>query len=318
MAKDGGALPVPEDAALPYRLPPLNTLRLFEAAGRHASFKLAAAELNLTPSAVSHGIRTLEDALGVDLFARTPRGLRLTAAGAAYLPAVRDALETIGRATDALPGRRQPREIVVSAAPTFGARWLMPNLHRFSARHPHIDVRLQTSQRAMPLTRDGVDVAIRMGGGDWPTLSATRLVEERLVPVCAPALASSIQRAGDLAHHTLLHVTTVKEDWAAWASAAGVGGLDLRRGLSFDTIDLAMRAAAEGLGVAIGRLPLIDAELADGRLVPVLGPPRASRTGYWLATSRTASFRPDVAAFASWLVAELAETAGPDRLHRPV
>ncbi|PWR23191.1 transcriptional regulator GcvA [Zavarzinia compransoris] len=294
-----------------YRLPPLNSLRLFEAAGRHLSFKAAAGELNVTPSAVSHGIQTLEDWLGVTLFARGHRSLILTGAGAYYLPRIRDILETLARATEGVPGRHPSGRLTVSTTPTFALRWLMPRLPGFNARHPEIEVTLDTAHRRMEFPRDGIDVAIRLGDGQWPDLYATCLVVEDLVPVCAPALAAGIRSASDLAGQTLLHVVSIAEDWEAWARLAGVGGLDLHRGLRFDTIQMALEAAARGLGIAMGHLPLADEDLAGGRLVPVLGPPRRGRMGYWLVAGRDSLSRPEVAAFRTWVRGEM--KAAPQR-----
>ena len=205
-----------------YRLPPLNSLRLFEAAGRHLSFKAAAEELNLTPSAISHGVLTLEAWLGVDLFLRGNRTLTLTAAGAAYLPQVRAALEMIVGASNAVPGRKPTGRLAVSVSPTFGVRWLLPRLVRFSDRHPDIEVSVDTNHRLVEFPRDGIDVAIRMGRGDWPGLDATCLVRKSLVPVCAPRLAAKIRSADDLASKVLLHVVDAREDWGAWSKLAGV------------------------------------------------------------------------------------------------
>lgn len=299
-----------------YRLPPLSSLRLFEAAGRHLSFKAAAQELNLTPSAISHGVLTLEAWLGVDLFLRGNRSLTLTAAGAAYLPQVRAALEMIVGASNAVPGRKPTGRLAVSVSPTFGVRWLLPRLVRFSDRHPDIEVSVDTNHGLVEFPRDGVDVAIRMGRGDWPGLSATCLVRETLVPVCAPRLASQIKSASDLAGKVLLHVVDAREDWLAWSKLAGVELSLPTRGPRFDTIQMALEAATSGLGVAIGRLPLVGADLSSGWLVAVLGPPRLCATGYWLVTDGRSRTRPEVAAFRDWMKGELG--ASPEVLGRPV
>ncbi|MDZ5648983.1 transcriptional regulator GcvA [Nitrospirillum sp. BR 11828] len=301
---------------MPYHLPPLSTLRPFEAAGRHLSFKQAAAELNLTPSAVSHALQTLEDWLGTPLFTRGHRSLALTPAGAAYLPEVRGMLERLAVATAALPGRAPSGRLAVSVAPTFGLRWLVPRLPRFRDRHPGITLTLDTSQRPADLPRDGVDVAIRMRQDDWRPdegvgLHATCLVREALVPVCAPALAARVTAPADLGSLPLLHVDSVTEEWSAWAALAGVEPSTLTQGTltqgaRFDTVHMALEAAAGGLGVAMGRLPLADTDLATGRLVAVLGPPRPIRTGYWLITGRADRNRPEVAAFRAWIKEELA------------
>ncbi|MEA1651804.1 transcriptional regulator GcvA [Nitrospirillum sp. BR 11164] len=300
---------------MPYHLPPLSTLRPFEAAGRHLSFKQAAAELNLTPSAVSHALQTLEDWLGTPLFMRGHRSLALTPAGAAYLPEVRGLLERLAVATASLPGRAPSGRLAVSVAPTFGLRWLVPRLPRFRDRHADITLTLDTSQRPADLLRDGVDVAIRMRQDDWrpdegADLYAACLVREALVPVCAPALAARVTVPTDLESLPLLHVDSVTEEWAAWAALAGVESNTLTRGARFDTVHMALEAAASGLGVAMGRLPLVDTDLATGRLVAVLGPPKPIRTGYWLITGRAGRNRPEVAAFRAWIKAELAAPSG--------
>jgi DNA-binding transcriptional LysR family regulator len=308
------------------RLPPLPSLRLFEAAGRHVSFKLAAEELGVTPSAVSHGIVALERWLGIALFERGARGLSLTAAGTEYLPYVSEALSMIATGTQRLPSRRADRRIRLSCAPTFASRWLLPGLQRFRERHPGIAIEIDTSHRQVGFPVDGVDLAIRMGRGPWPGLASTRLVGERLVPVCAPAYRDSLppsrlgaQRGAgegggvELTRATLIHVTSVSEDWAAWAEAAGMGSesdagarLDLAGGLRFDTVHLAFEAAMAGLGVAIGRRPLVDHDLNKGTMVEAAGPVVESATAYWLVGAETAKGRPDIAAFTRWLVEETA------------
>lgn len=290
-----------------YRLPPLTTLRLFEAAGRHLSFKRAAEELHLTPSAVSHGIQTLEDWLGVTLFVRGNRTLALSDAGAAYLPQVQAALEALAGATDAVPGRRPSGRLRVSVAPTFALRWLIPRLPAFQERHPDISVSLDTAHRQLDFPRDGVDLGIRLGRGPWPALAAVKLLEEVLVPVCVPDLAARIHTVADLAAVPLLHVASVTEDWAAWLEASGnAGALDVSQGLRFDALHLAADAAARGLGVAVGRRPSVDPQIADGTLVAVLGPPVPARTAWWLVGSRESAERPEVAAFRTWLRADMA------------
>jgi len=296
-----------------YRLPPLTTLRLFEAAGRLSSFKAAAEELNVTPSAVSHGIRTLEDWLGTRLFTRGSRGLALTAAGAAFLPQVQAALNLLVQAVDGVPGRRVPRRLTISCAPTFASRWLLPNLPQFQAAHPEIEVSIDTTHRQVDMPRDNVDVAIRMGQGDWPGLRALKLVDERLVPVCAPSLAGRIRTVDDLCEAGILRVSTVTEDWPAWLRAVGAR-VDPPRSLSFDTIHMALAAAAQGLGVALGRLPMIERDIGAGTLVPVLGPPQPCRTGYWLVAPADAFARPELAAFRDWIRRRMAE---PPTLNPP-
>lgn len=297
-----------------YRLPPLNSMRLFEAAGRHLSFKAAAKDLNITPSAISHGVQTLEVWLGGDLFIRQNRALTLTDAGAAYLPRVQTALQLIARASESVLGRKSTGRLTVSVSPTFAMRWLLPRLARFNEKHPEIEVSVDTNHKQVEFPRDGIDLAIRMGRGGWPGLQSTILVREKLVPVCAPSLASSIQSAADLSRTPLIHVTSTSEDWDAWCALAAVDLACSVPALRFDTIQMAITAAVEGLGITIGRLPLIESDLAAKRLLPVLGPPRACATGYWLVAVPASLQRPDVTAFQNWIRGELRRP----RTSRPV
>lgn len=289
-----------------YRLPPLSTLRVFEAAARHLSFKDAADELLLTPSAVSRSVQALEDWLGTALFTRGNRAITLTEAGAGYVPQVRTALDILARATEAVPGRRAHGPLSISAAPTFGLRWLMPRLRRFKARHPTIAITLDTAHRQVEFPRDGIDLAIRMGTGPWPDLEVMHLLTESLVPVCAPSLAATIRDADDLRRATLLHVTEISQEWAYWAEARGIQGLDIAGGLRFDNIQYALNAAIEGLGVALGRHPIVDPELESGALVAVLGPAVPAPTSYWLVCAPQSLERADVRAFRDWIRRELA------------
>ncbi len=289
------------------RLPPLSSLRLFEAAGRHRSFKLAAAELNVTPSAVSHGIVSLEKTLGTALFLREPRGLSLTPAGADYLSYVTEALSLIAIGTQRLPSRRTDRAISLSCAPTFASRWLLPRLHRFNERWPSTGVTIDTSRRQVGFPVDGFDFAIRMsrapvGGLDW-----TRLLGEQLSPVCSPAYrATLVDTEGniDLSRATLLHVSPASEDWQTWLEARGLGDIDITSGLRFDTIQLAFEAAAAGLGVALGRKPLVDRDVQAGVLVELSREPIAAQTAYWLVSAEGADRRPDLRGFKRWLIGE--------------
>jgi LysR family transcriptional regulator, glycine cleavage system transcriptional activator len=294
---------------MPQRLPPLNALRLFEAAARHRSFKLAAAELNVTPGAVSHGIGALEDMLGVELFVREPRGLSLSPAGEQYLPYIAEAFSLIAIGTRALPDRRKRRSVSITCAPTLAARWLVPRLADFRARWPHIDVSVDTSRRQAGFPVDGFDFGLRLSRGPVDGASWLRLFGERLVPVCSPGYRAMLAEAGgtpDLARATLVHVDTASQDWQAWIDGAGIDGLDLQGGLRFDTVQLAFDAAAAGLGVAIGRRPLVDRELEAGTLVEASATSIETQTAYWLCETPQAGTRADHAAFRSWLMEQAA------------
>jgi DNA-binding transcriptional LysR family regulator len=293
---------------MPLRLPPLSSLRFFEAAGRHRSFKLAAAELNVTPSAISHGIVGLEQALGVQLFVREPRGLSLTPEGADYLPYVSEALSLIAIGTERLPNGRANRTIAVSCAPTLASRWLLPRLCNFRRQRPNISVTVDTSQRQVGFPVDGFDFAIRMSRAPVAGTAWTRLFGERLVPVCSPAYRETlIDEHGnvDLRRATLIHLNTASEDWQAWLDArGGVGGIELAGGLRFDMIQLAFEAAGMGLGVALGRRPLVDCDLAAKTLIELYPDAIAAETAYWLVSSGSAEQRPDLLGFKRWVLKE--------------
>jgi LysR family transcriptional regulator, glycine cleavage system transcriptional activator len=297
---------------MPLRLPPLPALRFFEAAGRHQSFKLAAAELNVTPSAISHGIVGLEEALGVELFVREPRGISLTATGADYLPYVSEAFSLIAIGTQRLPNHRADRPIALSCAPTFASRWLLPRLAGFRARWPKVNVSVDTSHRQVGFPVDGFDFAIRMSRAPVAGTAWTRLFGERFVPVCSPAYLATLRDergALSLRAATLIHVNAASEDWQAWLDATGTDTIETSGGLRVDTIQLAFEAASMGLGVALGRKPLVDSDLASGALVEACEETVAAGTAYWLVSAEQADSairRPELAAFKRWLVDEAA------------
>jgi DNA-binding transcriptional LysR family regulator len=293
-----------------YRLPPLNALRLFEAAGRHLSFKLAAQELDITPSAVSHGVQGLEDWLGTPLFARTSRGLSLTKAGESYLPAVRDSLSLLASASERVPGRRSADHIRISVSPTFGARLLLPKLGSFREKHPQIAVYIDTTHHQVEFPQGGADLAIRMGTGEWPGLEAECLLYEDLVPVCSPQMTERFRSAGSIAELPLIHVTTVLHDWDSWLEATGHSNSGEHRGLRVDTLQMAFDAAKRGMGVVLGRLPLIAPELDAGTLVRLSDCTWRSPTAYWLVAPPGAMARPDIRAFRAWLLSALSACSG--------
>jgi DNA-binding transcriptional LysR family regulator len=207
---------------MPIPLPPLPSLRLFEAAARHESFRKAAEELGLTASAVSHGIDSLEKWLGVELFRRRPRGVTLTQAGRHLLPYVAEGLSMIALGAQRLPGRRAERRVVLSVAPTFAQLFLVPRLPRFRALHPGIRISIDTSHRQALFPMEGVDLSIRMGKGAWPGVKSDLMFRDRLVPVASPAYLASTSRDGtiDWRKATYLRVTTFEYDWTAWIEGA--------------------------------------------------------------------------------------------------
>jgi LysR family glycine cleavage system transcriptional activator len=285
------------------QLPPLNALRAFEAAARHLSFRRAARELGVTEGAVGHQVRALEAQLGLRLFARLHRGVALTEAGRSYLPSLRAAFDQIDQATRALS--RGPRRLRVSVLPSFAARWLVPRLGAFRAKHRRIDLALHSSGAIADLARDPVDVAIRFGRGDYPGLHVERLLGDEIVVVASPRLAD----AENLRRQTLLHDES-PDAWRSWLAAAGLRGVDAERGIVFDDASLLLQAAVDGAGVALARRTLAEAELRAGRLVRLFADGEPTAFAYWVACLRERAEEPAIRAFRRWLLAEAARSEG--------
>jgi LysR family glycine cleavage system transcriptional activator len=290
---------------MPRHLPPLNALPSFEAAARHLSFSRAADELHVTHGAVSRAVRNLEDHLGVQLMIRASRSVRLTPIGASFAAEIRDVLEHLAAATSTATG--QSSGIVsVSTIDSFAARWLMPRLFRFRRLHIDIDVRVAMSERLADFVSDGIDIAIRCGGGEYPGLSAELLMKEDHFPVCSPKLLKGrypLRTPADLARHTLLHdVFTV--DWAIWLHTAGIDNVDPYRGPTFLSSDHAIQAAVRGEGVVLGRSALVADELAAGHLVRPFELSLPAGFAYYVVYPERALQRPSVKAFRDWLMAE--------------
>lgn len=294
------------------RLPPLNGLRAFEAASRHRSFKRAAEELNVTPTAISHQIRRLEEFLNTKLFFRENRAVHLTREAEEYLPSVRVAFEELSKATDRLRQGDGVERLTVSTLTYVGARWIVQRLGAFKAAHPRIDVRITTSTQAGELRKGGIDIGIRRGKGRWPGMRADWLMNQKVVPVLSPGLlldASPVRVPADLAQFTLLHVAAEPGAWRRWFDLAGVPGADVSHGLTFDQSITAIQAAIDGLGIALGRTPFIRAELDTGMLIaPVPLYIEDDEDFYVVAPEETAD-DPPVKAFRDWLLSEVALSA---------
>lgn len=296
------------------RLPPLNALRAFEAAARHLSFTKAAEELGITPSAISHQIRGLEAHLGVRFFRRASRSLMLTDEGQSYLPALRDAFDGIHAATSRLAARTATGPLTVSLLSSFAVRWLIPRLRRFQVSQPEIEVRLSTAARPVDFRREDIDCAIRHGRGQWPGLAADLLLAEDLFPVCSPKLLEGshpLKAPHDLAHHSLFHIAMRRDDWRVWLNAVGIADIDPERGPVFENSDLALRAAAEGLGVAIASSALVEDDLEKGRLVAPFDVRLPTDSGYYFVVPEDRRGQPKIAAFRAWLLEEVQRDARP-------
>ncbi len=298
-------------------MPPLNGLRAFEAAARHLSLTRAAAELHVTAGALSHQIRGLEELLGMQLFERRVRAIALTAAGKLLYPGLQTGFARIREAVEGLDRAGRERVLVISAPPGFTAKWLVPRLYRFTSANPETDVRSSSSVNYADFTTDGVDVAIRnlpIGAGIDPALSAEKLIELSVVPVCSPRLierhgaladAAALRRLPLIHDDTLAHLPEIPT-WATWFAAAGLDGVDVSRGLRFNTTDHALDAAGEGAGVLLAHdLPAYD-DLRTGRLVIPVPLSLPLGRAYYVVCPKSRSARPHVQAFRAWVKHELA------------
>jgi LysR family glycine cleavage system transcriptional activator len=292
------------------RLPPLVTLRAFDAAARHLNVRLAAEELNVTHGAVAQQIRALEAAMGVQLFERHARGLALTPNGRTLHPPVRRAFALIAGAVAAIePMRdRDERSVTVTVTPSFATKWLIPRLGDFATYMPDVEVRVLASERVEAIgSRGAPDLAVRLTAPPFaPPVEATLLMNVDLFPVCAPALAAELTTLQDLAHVTLLH--DGHSHWPIWLERAGLaaGSTTSRR---FNQTALALDAALDGQGVAIAPAPLVLDDLKRGRLVAPFGASETLRSeqAFYVIMPGTARIRPAVSAFRDWLLRAAAE-----------
>jgi LysR family transcriptional regulator, glycine cleavage system transcriptional activator len=290
------------------RLPSLNGLRAFEAAARHLSFTIAASELNVTQTAISHQIRRLEEELGIRLFVRRNRALELTPEAKDYLPGIRAAFNDLRLATDRLLRRDDDHVLTVSTLASLAAKWLLPRLSTFQEAHPGVDVRITTSTGLVDFRTGGVDAAIRYGRGHWQGLRADWLMADELFPVCSPVLLKGdkpLRCPQDLVHHTLLHSSGgYDDDWRQWLTAAGLpADISKQPGLSFDLIFLTVQAAIDGSGVAMGRTSYVQDDIAKGRLVVPFEIALPADAGFYLVSPETKADPPKLAAFRQWLKA---------------
>jgi LysR family transcriptional regulator, glycine cleavage system transcriptional activator len=287
-------------------LPPLSALRAFEAAARHKSFKLAADGLCVTPSAVSHAVAALEDFLGLKLFHRRVRRLLLTDAGSAYLTPLTRAFDAISAATREISARNRADVVTLASMPTFARVWLMPRLKMFLTAHPDVDLRIRAAVDFAEMIAADVDATIAYGRGDWQGLVVDRIVAERLVPLCSPALRDGtppLRSPEDLARHTLIHTETKLVTWPMWLEAAAITDADAHRGPRFNRSDLALEAAVAGLGVALDNPLFAKPHLDRGTLVIPFDPSPALQDlgGYYFVCRREKAALPKVEAFRRWI-----------------
>jgi LysR family transcriptional regulator, glycine cleavage system transcriptional activator len=305
-----------------YRLPPLNALRVFEAAARHLSFKEAAAELHITQAAVSHQVKSLEEYLGVKLFRRSARGVQLTDAARACLPKLREGFDALAAAVETIRERGEEAELVITAPPVFTARWLMPRLAEFSKREPKIELHVFASSKMvdagaldstalvgdLDLRMESSAVQIHLGAGNYPGHRADRLFGVAIVAVASPELEPGLKAPEDLENHTLLHDEAMEivaggNAWRKWLAAAGVADrVDADRGPHFSSNILSLEAASQKLGGALALRPLVNADIASGRLAAPFDIEVKPGSAYYLVCPEVIADRPAVAAFRKWLL----------------
>jgi LysR family glycine cleavage system transcriptional activator len=285
-------------------LPPLTSIKAFEAAARHASFKLAAVELHVTPAAISLQVRQLEEWLGMPLFDRSGNMLVLTGKGKAYCQELGKALNLLERATEELRGDALSGTLRVTALPSFASRWLLPRLARFAARYPDIDLILDTDTVLENLAGRKFDLAIRAGSGRWQGLHADLLARESFTPMVSPALQHGARELDDLRRHALIH-STPRDAWARWLELAGAGDIDTGKGMVICDSSLALQVAVEGRGIVMGRTFLAADDLAVGRLIAPFALTLPNDFSYWLVYPTTSAELAHVKAFRAWIMEEL-------------
>jgi LysR family transcriptional regulator of beta-lactamase len=277
---------------------PLNALRAFEAAARHSSFKKAAIELNVTPAALSHQVKALEERLGAALFHRLPRGLALTDEGQALLPELRGSFDRIALLLERFEPDGGREVVTLGAVGSFALEWLLPRLGQFEAAHPEVDLRLSTNNNRVDIAEEGLDFAIRFGDGAWHGTEADKLFDAPLTPLCTPEVAARLKGPADLARETLLRSYRVG-DWPHWFGAAGLDPPRLT-GPVFDSAALMVEAARRGHGVA-----LAPALLFQGTDIARPFAIESGSDAYWLTRLKSRPLTPAMMAFRDWLLTEL-------------
>ncbi len=289
--------------------PPLKALRAFEVAGKRLSFAKAAAELGVTPGAISRQIKILEDFLGLRLFERGYREVTLTKAGLAYVASLEEIFGRLEAATDRLMNEHHRKPLHIFASMMFTMRWLMPRLGNFEEDSAG-EIRLSTSLAAdpNPFRSGDVDAAVYLGNTELPGMICRRLLPSRLVPICSPALLRTkpLRNLDELRQHTLLHSSVFPNSWANWLTIVGRPDICGQHSVSFGSTSLAYQAAVEGLGIAIGQTALIREDLAAGRLVVPLPQILEDGKAYILAYPEAGVHHEKLMPFVRWLQTEAA------------
>ncbi|MBY4676950.1 transcriptional regulator GcvA [Marinobacterium sp. CAU 1594] len=290
------------------QLPPLNALRCFEAAARKGSFNQAAEELYVTPSAVSHQIKTLEEFLGLKLFRRERRKAMLTAAGEKYLSSIQHALDEIDSATRRLITAPNISVVNLAVAAAFLTRWLVPRLGQFQAQHPDVELRLSASVGQIDFQQSDTDMAIYLGHGEWDDVETHFLRSTTIVPVCSPRLLEGdkpLETLQDLKRHTLIHVASRASEWPQIMAQTGITDIGSAKSLTFSNTSLALGAAMEGLGIALSDIGLVERELQYGQLVIPFDLQLNTRKAFYLVYQKNRPLTYSMEAFRDWILAEM-------------
>ena len=289
---------------MPRRLPPLNSLKSFEAAGRLLSFTRAANELNVTQAAVSHQIKVIEDFLGLSLFIRYPRKLALTEQGRILLPEVIEAFDKISNAIGSISQEPSSKMISVRLAPSFAAKWLSPRLKYFWLQHPEIDLCLYHAHPAVEFDREQIDIAVTYGKGDWPGVVADPILSLDFYPVCTPAFMSNdrpLSNIDNLRYYSLLHDANY-ECWSDWLKLAGLHEINANKGTIIDDTNVLIQAAVDGQGVALGSSTFVQDLLDSGRLIKPFDITLENEFAYYVVCPEAHLKDPSVQAFKDWLL----------------
>lgn len=287
---------------------PLRAISVFHAAARCGSISSAAEELNVTPSAVSQQIQSLEAHLGTALMSKVGRGVALTEAGELYFSMIAEEIDRISEATQSIRGLRPVTLLTVRATPTLSSKWLLPRLRSFLDANPSLEVRLNGTTEVTDFTRETVDVEIRHGRGQWPGLYTEALTEESFIPACAPAYAAADSLdIADVPQHRLIQSVKSQVQWPYWLSLSeGISANQLRRVL-FDRSHMSIDAAVDGMGLALESTLMMWRELRNGTLVcPVRNPPKISQITQWIVCPVDHLRKNKVNLFLDWLRAEVA------------
>ncbi|PBC03363.1 LysR substrate-binding domain-containing protein [Mesorhizobium sp. WSM3860] len=285
----------------------LNGLRAIETVARLGSLAAAAAELNVSVSAVSQQIKRTEKQLGQALFERTPGGLVPTEFGIVFTTRLSAGFRELAQAV-ALADEATECTLVVSVAPAFASKWLLPRLSRHFGRHPNVLLRIDASGRLADLDHSDIDIAIRMGDGAWPGVQAELLLAQEVFPVCAPAIAAKLKSIEDLAQTCAITDERAMISWDSWFKAAGVEPVTFQKGARFTDPMLCLESAIAGHGVMLAWQLLTADALADGRLVAPFGVRAESGLGYWMVTSATKTESRKVRDFKVWVREEIEAT----------